>query len=185
MSDNPNQKNLISIVGLIFLAQTNLLSPALAISWPLSDNFYQTTTQEKIVTINDTNNEIKVIDVSEDVIINVSEKAIEEKVKAEEKKPTREEIKEYVLNEVKRAGLNPYEAERIIHCESTWNPEAKNINRNGSNDLGLWQINSIHRKNISDAERLDYKASTKWAIEKRLRDGSWSAWVCAKKLAIR
>lgn len=91
------------------------------------------------------------------------------------------EIKTYVLGEIKKAGLNVAEASRIINCESRWNEKAiNNKNRNGSNDKGLWQINSIH-KNISDAEKLDYKASTQWAIAKRLNDGNWSAWSCANR----
>jgi hypothetical protein len=96
--------------------------------------------------------------------------------------PTAEDIRTYVLAEVKRAGLNAREVEAIISCESRWDDQAKGYNRNGSYDLGLWQINSIH-KNISDGEKLDYKAATKWAIAKRLEDGNWSAWYCARRIA--
>jgi hypothetical protein len=38
--------------------------------------------------------------------------------------------------------------------------------------MGLWQINSIHKGAIRVKDRFDYKASTKWAIEKRLHDGN-------------
>ncbi len=96
--------------------------------------------------------------------------------------PSLEDIKSYVRNEAKKAGLSIREVETIINCESRWDADAKGYNRNGSYDLGLWQINSIH-KTLSDADKLDYKAATKWAIEKRLRDGSWSAWSCSRKLA--
>jgi len=95
-----------------------------------------------------------------------------------------EEMRAWVLSEIEKAGLNPKEADNIINCESRWNDKAVNYNRNGSNDKGLWQINSIH-KEISDAEKLDYKSATKWAIKKRLDDGNWSAWYCAKILAIK
>lgn len=99
--------------------------------------------------------------------------------------PTVDEVKAYVLGEIKAAGLNVRQAEALVNCESTWNYKAVNkMNRNGSNDKGLWQINSIH-KNISDAEKLDYKASTKWAIAKRLADGNWSAWSCSRKIALK
>jgi len=99
--------------------------------------------------------------------------------------PTAEDIKAYVLREIKKAGLNVREAEAIVNCESRWDPQAYNgKNSNGSNDKGLWQINSIH-KNISDADKFDYKESTKWAIAKRLADGSWSAWSCSRKIAAR
>lgn len=93
----------------------------------------------------------------------------------EVKEPT---IEEWVMNEIKKAGLNEKEAWAIIQCESKFNPEAMNINTNKSYDAGIWQINSIHKLKISEA--LDYKTATKWAIEKRLRDGSWDAWVCSK-----
>lgn len=92
-----------------------------------------------------------------------------------------EEMKLWVLNEIKKAGLNIKEAEIIINCESRWKPDAIGVNKNGSYDVGLWQINSIH-KNITNAGKMDYKEATKWAIDKRLRDGSWRAWSCARKL---
>ena len=93
-------------------------------------------------------------------------------------------MKDWVLQQVAEAGLNPSEAEIIINCESRWNSDAMGINNNRTADLGLWQINSIH-KDISNAEKLDYKKATGWAIEKRLKDGHWRAWSCARKLARR
>lgn len=108
------------------------------------------------------------------------ESAPKAKTAAEEKA----EIREYVLNEAKRAGLNPREVDLIVNCESRWDPKAMNTaNRNGSYDAGLWQINSIH-KNLTLEQKLDYKEATKWAISKRLRDGNWSAWYCARKVGI-
>lgn len=96
-----------------------------------------------------------------------------------------QEIIEYVRQEAINAGIDPDEVEKIVRCESRFNPNAVNSrNLNGTKDMGLWQINSIHRK-ISDKDKLDYKASTKWAIAKRLHDGNWSAWYCAKRLAIK
>lgn len=92
-----------------------------------------------------------------------------------------EEMKAWVLGEIAKAGLNTKEAEIIITCESRWKPDAIGVNKNGSYDVGLWQINSIH-KNISNAGKMDYKEATKWAIEKRLKDGSWRAWSCSRKL---
>jgi hypothetical protein len=92
-------------------------------------------------------------------------------------------MKKYVLTEIYKAGLNPDEAERIIDCESKWQNDRININNNKTYDAGLWQINSIHKLNVTDA--LDYKKATRWAINKRLKDGNWSAWVCAKLLALK
>lgn len=93
-------------------------------------------------------------------------------------------MKEWVLKQVTDAGLNPVEAETIITCESRWNPDAMGINYNRTADLGLWQINSIH-KDISNVDKLDYKKATAWAIQKRVKDGHWRAWACSRKLARR
>jgi hypothetical protein len=91
-------------------------------------------------------------------------------------------MKDWVLNRIAEAGLNPAEAEAIIKCESVWNDDAMGFNQNHTADLGLWQINSIH-KDISNADKLDYKKATDWAIQKRQKDGSWRAWSCSRKLA--
>ena len=94
-------------------------------------------------------------------------------------------IREYVRQEAIKAGLNPDEVEKIVKCESGFNPYAVNTrNKNGTKDMGLWQINSLHKR-ISDADKFDYQAATRWALAKRLHEGNWSAWVCARKLGIR
>jgi len=96
---------------------------------------------------------------------------------ASEPKPV--DMKQWVMNELKASGIDYKTAEKIIQCESGWNPSASNTaNRNGSSDLGLWQINSIHSE-ISVAQKLDYKAATRWAIKKIKHDGNFSAWVCS------
>jgi hypothetical protein len=67
---------------------------------------------------------------------------------------------------------------KIIECESKWNPEAINTkNSNGSWDAGLAQINSVH-KNISNADKFDYKKSIDWMIKKYKADKSFNAWTC-------
>jgi len=91
-------------------------------------------------------------------------------------------IKEYVLGEFTKAGLNTKTAEAIIDCESKWNTQAININTNKTLDAGLWQINSIH-KDISLQDKLNYKLATKWAINKIKRDGGFNAWSCSRLVA--
>jgi len=69
---------------------------------------------------------------------------------------------------------------KIIQCESKWNPDAINTkNKNGSWDAGLVQINSIH-KNISNADKFDFKKSIDWMIAKYKADKSFNAWVCSR-----
>lgn len=126
---------------------------------------------------------ITVSDEVRDFTVKVVEAPEVKEVKPELALTPKEEMRAWVLAEAKKAGLNPKEVDAIIHCESRWDDQAVGHNRNGSNDKGLWQINSIHK--LPDSERLDYKSATKWAIEKRLRDGNWSAWYCARRLAIK
>jgi len=110
---------------------------------------------------------------------------IKKKIKILPLKFDPQEVHDFVISQAKAAGLDPREVDRIVRCESQWNPGAVNArNRNGSYDLGLWQINSIHNSSISDADKLDYKKATQWAISKRLDDGNWSAWYCARRLGI-
>ena len=82
-------------------------------------------------------------------------------------------VEEYVMKEVRKAGLSTIEVSCLIKNESGWNPYALNKNSDGSFDVGLWQMNDVHNKREI---AFDYKKSTKWAIEKRLHDGNWSAW---------
>lgn len=70
---------------------------------------------------------------------------------------------------------------KLIDCESNWNPDAIHVNNNGSVDMGILQINSIH-KNISNADKLDYKKAIDWSIAKIKKDGNFSAWVCSRYL---
>jgi hypothetical protein len=70
---------------------------------------------------------------------------------------------------------------KLIDCESNWNPDAIHVNRNGSVDMGIMQINSIH-KDISNADKLNYEKAIDWAIAKIKRDGGYHAWVCARYL---
>jgi hypothetical protein len=88
--------------------------------------------------------------------------------------------KEYVLDQVRINGLNPDEADCIISHESGWNKDAWNVNSNGSVDLGIWQLNSVHFKNIKPSQAFDVVQATRFAIMKRIADGNWNAWYGAK-----
>lgn len=90
------------------------------------------------------------------------------------------DIKAYVKQQLEKAGIgNEWElVNKIIECESKWGQWHYNVNSNDTTDMGLWQINSIHKGKADVECRFDIECSTKWAIEKRLHDGNWSAWVC-------
>lgn len=65
----------------------------------------------------------------------------------------------------------------IMRAESGCNPNSDNtgLNRDGSNDKGLFQINSIHADLISDLDRLNPEANIKAAYAIYSGRG-WSAW---------
>lgn len=62
----------------------------------------------------------------------------------------------------------------IAKAESGLNPRAINRNRDGSKDLGIFQINDRH--GWSDEDRLDWKTNIRIAKELRDRRG-WTEWV--------
>ena len=66
---------------------------------------------------------------------------------------------------------------RIAFAESSFNPKAENYNTNGSNDLGLFQINSIH--NVPDSCRLDVRCNIEWSMQKMQAVGT-QPWYSSK-----
>ena len=105
-------------------------------------------------------------------------KDIESEVKVE---PT---MKDWVLQEVRAAGLDPYDVYAIIQCESGWNDYAINVNTGGSVDRGLVQINNKWHPEVSDECAFNYKCSIRKMIEIRLQDQNYHQWVCAQLLNI-
>jgi soluble lytic murein transglycosylase-like protein len=66
----------------------------------------------------------------------------------------------------------------VMQAESGCTPEAFNgKNRNGSNDAGLFQINSIHVKSglISDQARFDPESNVRAAFA-IYKGSGWKAW---------
>ena len=89
------------------------------------------------------------------------------------KEPT---MKEWVMNEFEKAGIDKYSVYCLIEKESKWNPYAIGTNKDGYFDIGLFQISEKWHKDISRADKFDYKKSTMWAINKIKHDGNLSAW---------
>ncbi len=50
----------------------------------------------------------------------------------------------YFIEAGKRFGINPKLLQSIAKVESNFNPNAVNLNTNGSVDIGIMQINTIH-----------------------------------------
>ncbi len=61
----------------------------------------------------------------------------------------------------------------IARAESGLNPAAVNVNRNGSRDIGIFQINDAH--GWSAEERFDWRKNIWMAKELRDRNG-WTEW---------
>lgn len=96
-------------------------------------------------------------------------------------------IKQYVIEKALENKLDPLELIAVIQGESGFNENAYNINTNGTVDLGIAQWNSIHIKSgfITIKCAGDTKCSIDKMIEKRIKDGNYSAWYAARKLGIK
>ena len=82
-----------------------------------------------------------------------------------------DQVRLLILN----ADLDVSIAETIIKRESAWNPTSIHINKNGTIDRGLWQINNVYHSEVSDICAYDPICSTKEAIRIQGKEG-WNAW---------
>jgi hypothetical protein len=103
----------------------------------------------------------------------IIENMLPEKVKAEaEKKPTIEELIRMIA---KQEGVDPDLAVRVARCESLLDPKAININKDGSKDRGLYQINDKYHPEITDEQAFDPIYATKFFC-KAYKEGKLSWW---------
>lgn len=77
----------------------------------------------------------------------------------------------------REAGVDEETSVRIAFAESSFNCEATNLNTNGTNDAGLFQINSIHK--VPDYCRLDCECNLYWSLNKMAKEG-FGAWRASK-----
>jgi hypothetical protein len=70
---------------------------------------------------------------------------------------------------------------KVFRCESGLRAQAYNKNTNGSIDVGVAQINSVH--GVPKRYLENYKINI--LVAKQIYDASgWNPWVCAKKVGI-
>jgi len=69
---------------------------------------------------------------------------------------------------------------RISKAECGMRPDALGKNTNGTFDIGVMQINDVHGKRISRADRLDYEQNIRFAYKLRFEQGNWNAWSVCK-----
>lgn len=73
------------------------------------------------------------------------------------------------------------QALEVFFCESGWREDAEHVNTDGTVDLGIAQINSVH--GYSRHELLAARNNIRIAKELFVKSGySWKPWVCARKL---
>ena len=89
--------------------------------------------------------------------------------------------KDWVLRRVEKVGFNADVIDDIITCESGWRHEATHLNKNGTKDIGLWQINDIHGLSVED--RMDIYKSTEFAIKLLNSKRGFNHWVCFRQLS--
>lgn len=84
----------------------------------------------------------------------------------------------YIVCKVYKEELTVKQAELLIaiaKAESGMNPNAINVNRNGTVDRGVFQINSIH-KSLSNEDAFNFKKNIDFAIKMMQRQG-FTPWV--------
>jgi hypothetical protein len=69
---------------------------------------------------------------------------------------------------------------RISKAECGMRVDAIGKNSNGTFDIGVMQINDVHNKRISRADRLDMQKNIRFAYKLRLEQGHWNAWSVCK-----
>lgn len=78
--------------------------------------------------------------------------------------------KEQINKEIKDVfGEQAELAKHVAFCESSLNPEATHKNNDGTIDVGLFQINSIHNQKTEDM--LNYKKNIEYAYKLFLNQG--------------
>jgi hypothetical protein len=69
---------------------------------------------------------------------------------------------------------------QIAKAESGLRVDSIGKNKNGTFDIGLLQINDVHNKRISRADRLDMEKNIRFAYKLRQEQGHWNAWSVCK-----
>jgi len=91
---------------------------------------------------------------------------------------SKQEIIEYI---VEVFGEDAPEAFNVLYCENrTLNPSAVNVNRNGTRDLGVFQLNDGYH---GGEENFDYKTNIDKAYKIFEAHGKkWTAWTCSHRV---
>ena len=89
-------------------------------------------------------------------------------------------ITQQIQNAAVAAGIDPVLAVAVATCESGLNPNATNINTDGSADRGLYQINNRYHPEVSDQQAFDPAFSIQFFIT-AYKAGNISWWSASQK----
>lgn len=79
-------------------------------------------------------------------------------------------VEQKIRSAAKRYGVNPDKAVSIAKCESgLWADVENHRNKDGTNDKGVFQINSIHR--VPDSCSLNEDCNIEWAMKTMKEQG--------------
>ena len=85
-------------------------------------------------------------------------------------------MKEWVLLEAYKSGLDAQDFECLVRNESGWREMAYYVNNDKSVDRGLMMWNSKWNSHISNECAFSYKCAVTEAIKKIKKDGGYGAW---------
>lgn len=109
------------------------------------------------------------------IISPVGDNPIIKVVYASEEVPEFEKIVAYITKKFAPEGKHVVvQAINCFYSESGLRSNAVGVNKNGSNDVGVAQINSIH--GMSTEDRMDYKKNIDKAYKIYKSRGNFSAW---------
>jgi hypothetical protein len=99
-----------------------------------------------------------------------------------QKEPAKKEetIEEMIRRIAKEEGVDPDLAVRVARCESNLDPNAKNINNDGTIDRGLYQWNDFWHPEVSDDDAYDPEKATRLFC-KAVKEGHLNWWNSSRK----
>lgn len=82
--------------------------------------------------------------------------------RGEQRTPEQKTTEQIIREVANNAGVSADLAVAVAKCESSLNPQAVNINKDGSVDRGLFQINGKYHPEISEADAFDPTKATQF-----------------------
>ena len=91
----------------------------------------------------------------------------------------KETVTEIITRICKSQTVDPTLGIKVATCESSLNPLAVNINKDGSKDRGIFQINNVYHPEVTDTQAFDPEFSTNFFCN-AFKSGNISWWDSSK-----